>query len=637
MQQAITMKYTAKKSLLGGIARRTFLILSVLVMAVSNSLPVSAEILVDKELVESGATQYDSRVSNNVCDDDGGTGNYGDVDRFLQVLADQESGGDPHAQSSISSASGKYQYIDGTWRARRSIYPPSGQYAHAKDAPEAVQDAVAYIEYSQKFVDFDGDIFKLAVSHFYPAANSNPALLDITPGGNSITPREYAESVMSKISEGVGVNIQLLYRQAPRFDEFNRSGAPAGESPTPNPGENPETPGDGKKVFLDPGHGAAVAEYTDRVTGLRDRETANTPESGDVLEVARRVESALETEGYVVTMSRSNNRTPVNKRVRVEAAKRADADIAVSIHTTPGNLNDVWAQKTGTYREYNGTRVEFTNSDTARTSQRYAGIFTRTRGESENRDVSTDSNNTHQSASFNRAGVPSKGNISLVQLWSPTIPWVYNEYGLGDDNDLSEQEKQKYATGIINGIRESLGGSGNTDTSGVGEDCVSPSGSNFAGGDFTETVLAYAWPQYHSAPYLRMTPSYKAAVIKSTREGIYNGGIAHDGIDCGGFVTLLMLNSGFEPGYNNSGHGGPTATQQAWAEAHWQKLGRGSSIDTGSLQPGDVAFWPGHTFVFVGRVNNFRSNIASASLDERAPMAGSESLTGSSTTWYRKR
>ena len=78
--------------------------------------------------------------------------------------------------------------------------------------------------------------------------------------------------------------------------------------------------------------------------------------------------------------------------------------------------------------------------------------------------------------------------------------------------------------------------------------------------------------------------------------------------------------------------------------------GSENSVDnTSVLQPGDVAFSgpanaASHTFVYVGNIAGFRSNIASASANgtgnyARAPMAGKESLTYSDSTpvrWYRK-
>ena len=77
-----------------------------------------------------------------------------------------------------------------------------------------------------------------------------------------------------------------------------------------------------------------------------------------------------------------------------------------------------------------------------------------------------------------------------------------------------------------------------------------------------------------------------------------------------------------------------------------------ATIDTSILQAGDVAFSDGsvgeagHTFIYVGNIEGFNSNIASASYSSdgtkgRAPMAAKDSLTKSYSTndpvrWYRK-
>lgn len=155
-----------------------------------------------------------------------------DIDRLLKAIAQRESGGDPKAQSGSSSASGKYQYIDGTWQSRKSIYPPSGDYSHAKDAPESIQDAVAYIEYTQKVKDFGGDLTKIAVSHFYPIANDKPELMDVVPPSNSITPRQYAEGFIRSYEADEGSSITLKYRDAPEFDKYNTSSSASSDTPT---------------------------------------------------------------------------------------------------------------------------------------------------------------------------------------------------------------------------------------------------------------------------------------------------------------------------------------------------------------------------------------------------------------------
>lgn len=152
-----------------------------------------------------------------------------DLENFLKALAYQESGGDPKQPGSAGGARGKYQYIDSTWQARFSLYGPAGDYPQANLAPEPIQDAVAYLEYAQKFKELKNDLFKLAVSHFYPAANTNPSLLDVVPPSNVITPREYAQKLMSSIKHGgEWESIPLKYASAPGFDKWaKRAGVDA--------------------------------------------------------------------------------------------------------------------------------------------------------------------------------------------------------------------------------------------------------------------------------------------------------------------------------------------------------------------------------------------------------------------------
>lgn len=165
-------------------------------------------------------------------------------------------------------------------------------------------------------------------------------------------------------------------------------------------------------------------------------------------------------------------------------------------------------------------------------------------------------------------------------------------------------------------------------------------------GSLQEFVLKYAWPTYHKAVFTERMPDYAAAISRRISEGKYVGGSVNGvaGIDCGGFVTTLLQESGFEPNYNNGK--GPTDAQEDWVKSNgWTLLNSSSSspIDSNILQPGDVAFMDGHTFVYVGDIDGFESKIASASYGNRsarAPMAGREDLVYSSKSevirWYRK-
>ena len=140
-------------------------------------------------------------------------------------------------------------------------------------------------------------------------------------------------------------------------------------------------------------------------------------------------------------------------------------------------------------------------------------------------------------------------------------------------------------------------------------------------------VLEFAWPEYHSAGWTQQKPAYTAVVKKGE---YYHGGCG--GNDCGGFVTTLMRESGWDPNYNSNGSnvsGGQypylTNKSNGWEEVT-------SKIKSNAdAQPGDVIITGslGHTLVYVGKINGFDSEMASASYSShgcgntRSPMADS--------------
>ena len=89
------------------------------------------------------------------------------------------------AQASGSSASGAYQFVDGTWNNY-------GGYAHAKDAPAAIQDARAAQDVQYVLTKY-GDVAFVPLYWYLPASITNTELMDRGPAGNVYTPREYQQ------------------------------------------------------------------------------------------------------------------------------------------------------------------------------------------------------------------------------------------------------------------------------------------------------------------------------------------------------------------------------------------------------------------------------------------------------------
>ncbi len=162
------------------------------------------------------------------------------------------------------------------------------------------------------------------------------------------------------------------------------------------------------------------------------------------------------------------------------------------------------------------------------------------------------------------------------------------------------------------------------------QSCVGES-DTVTSGDLSALVKAYAWPDY-TAGKTDQQPSYTAAVSKAKSEQRYTGGA--NGNDCGGFVTTLIFDSGFDKKYNSDAKGGNTLSQEKWLRDNWSPI---SSTDAQDRRPGDVAINEDHTYIFVGKVDGFNSVIASASYSDRSPMAGREGVTDSSFRWYRKK
>ncbi len=189
-------------------------------------------------------------------------------------------------------------------------------------------------------------------------------------------------------------------------------------------------------------------------------------------------------------------------------------------------------------------------------------------------------------------------------------------------------------------IYSKLGGG----TGGSSDGCDSTGSGTIAAA--VQKAIDYSWPDYHAAPYLKMKPSYKTAINKAVGNGEYVGGNGNPGVDCGGFVTRVMRDSGADPNYNWGPHNsqqGATPAQQAYMDAHSDKYEKlGAISNTSKLQPGDIAINSEHTYMYVGKQSGFNGNSASASVSFtgdswRTPMASTAYFSNSAGAfiWYR--
>ncbi len=127
------------------------------------------------------------------------------VDDVMAGVRDQESGGDYHAQSSTETASGAYQYIDSTWN-------DYGGYAHAKDAPKAVQDQRMREDLLADSKHFNGDWERVIAAHFVGqhGAEKAKSTWDDVPGdpaSHNPSVRSYVDSVLTHIKDDTGASL----------------------------------------------------------------------------------------------------------------------------------------------------------------------------------------------------------------------------------------------------------------------------------------------------------------------------------------------------------------------------------------------------------------------------------------------
>lgn len=112
------------------------------------------------------------------------------IDKVLKTIRTKESNGNYSAHNYWSSASGAYQFVDGTWNNY-------GGYLHAYQAPASIQDAKAKEEV-QRILSVNGNQLKYVPAVWYVgdygAANYNWNTIPFASSGNTLTINQYVDA-----------------------------------------------------------------------------------------------------------------------------------------------------------------------------------------------------------------------------------------------------------------------------------------------------------------------------------------------------------------------------------------------------------------------------------------------------------
>lgn len=388
-----------------------------------------------------------------------------------------------------------------------------------------------------------------------------------------------------------------------------------------------ETAAEPATIFLDPGHGGGTTADTTTAApnggaeGLWVQESANTPEREEMLTVANNLKGRLEADGYNVVMSRTSNDDKKNLWEKAQAAIDAEADLAVSLHSTPPATYDGWmvvGQKVGNYRTINGITRTFNNAETATKSQNYATKIAAARKTAEGITINVDHDHTN---SFGGTG-----NISLVALHAQTVPWVYNEIAQDAGNGSVSQEKlTQYENGLYEGIKSLNLTSGND-----------PCAASTSNGDITDTAILYSWPKGDpNVGSYNPKPEYLAAMKEVDNGTLNNNGCARDwdGASCDVFVATVYRKT-VDPEFPCCGTSNMLANLKTNPKYEMVVDGSQRAATLDDLKSGDIMLLNGHIMMYV-KLPDGTDRIASASCGERtADHAGNVYFNDSRGNYY---
>ena len=146
-----------------------------------------------------GTAAYDFFAGNS-SPDATQVGANGDVEKILSTIRTRESGGNYTIESKSSSASGAYQFVDGTWRSLTKKFNVGTEYSRAYMAPAEVQDEVARRYVNDILRRSGGDVSKVPLEWYTGNINGTMSAKALA-ANNGLTPQEYQKRWMENYND----------------------------------------------------------------------------------------------------------------------------------------------------------------------------------------------------------------------------------------------------------------------------------------------------------------------------------------------------------------------------------------------------------------------------------------------------
>jgi hypothetical protein len=120
----------------------------------------------------------------------------GGTSQILETIKKRESGGDYKAKAKGSSASGAYQFTDGTWQSLTKKYKVGEIFKSARDAPPEIQDLVASKYVDDILQEAGGDVSKVPLK-WYTGNIQGKMSSEALAANNGLTPQMYQQKWMT--------------------------------------------------------------------------------------------------------------------------------------------------------------------------------------------------------------------------------------------------------------------------------------------------------------------------------------------------------------------------------------------------------------------------------------------------------